>query len=313
LAGLEDLWQKLGYNFSDPTATWMTEGDKEFAELFHEVDFSRGHLAPQKSLQSEFAAAFLHNQSASEVPCSIDSAAPLRSRSGIVGQPMTLEDNVTACQSRCSRIASCAAFSFWSPVGHCHVLGFLLMPLVDSFNPSTPGWLSGPPSCFSESKDKGSPAALREMMAQRHEECYAPHAMYQPLLPDLEPKTLPSVLECQSWCEGEARCGFFSYFSVSGLCHLSPADAQKLHPVLNFVAGPQTCGLEFIDESTQRIGDATIKLALGQGTFASAILVVGIICGSVVARKFYTYTYNFNRIDAMVEPDDAVPLAIAAA
>lgn len=35
----------------------------------------------------------------------IDSAAPLRSRSGIVGQPMTLEDNVTACQSRCSRMA----------------------------------------------------------------------------------------------------------------------------------------------------------------------------------------------------------------
>ena len=24
-------------------------------------------------------------------------------------------------------------------------------------------------------------------------ECYAPHAMYQPLLPDLEPKTLPSA------------------------------------------------------------------------------------------------------------------------
>ena len=114
------------------------------------------------------------------------------------------------------------------------------MPLVDSFNPSTPGWLSGPPSCFAESKDKGSAAALREMMAQRHEdalaqhqivffpnrlrlfcccfffvdvfetllldhfwrlnektpaskECYAPHAMYQPLLPDLEPKTLPSA------------------------------------------------------------------------------------------------------------------------
>ena len=83
--------------------------------------------------------------------------------------------------------------------------------------------------------------------------------------------------------------------------------------MLNFVAGPQTCGFEFIDESTQRIGmDATINLAVGQGTYASAILVVGIICGSVVARKFYTNGYNFNRIDAMVEPDDAVPLAIAA-
>lgn len=43
--------------------------------------------------------------------------------------------------------------------------------------------------------------------------------------------SIVKVLECQSWCEGEARCGFFSYFSVSGLCHLSPADAQKLHPV----------------------------------------------------------------------------------
>lgn len=30
----------------------------------------RGHLATQKSLQSEFAAAFLQNHSASEVPCS---------------------------------------------------------------------------------------------------------------------------------------------------------------------------------------------------------------------------------------------------
>ena len=37
----QDLWQKLGYNFSDPTAAWLTEGDKEFAELVHEVDFSR--------------------------------------------------------------------------------------------------------------------------------------------------------------------------------------------------------------------------------------------------------------------------------
>ena len=84
--------------------------------------------------------------------------------------------------------------------------------------------------------------------------------------------------------------------------------------MLNFVAGPQTCGFEFIDESTQRIGmDATINLAVGQGTYASAILVAGIICGSVVARKFYTNGYNFNRIDAMVEPDDAVPLAMAIA
>ena len=38
---LQDLWQKLGYNFSDPTAAWLTEGDKEFAELVHEMDFSR--------------------------------------------------------------------------------------------------------------------------------------------------------------------------------------------------------------------------------------------------------------------------------
>ena len=252
--------------------------------------------------------------------------------------------------------------------GHCHVLGFLLMPLVDSFNPSTPGWLSGPPSCFAESKDKGSAAALREMMAQRHEDALAQHqivffpnrlrlfccfffgrciwdSFVRSLLeiewekPSIQgmlcsacnvptfaagfgtqdlaicslfffllaeflkinsgPKgwdfkrfegytellllqvqfdmftfvfgvncrypynhfhnqnplfawiflpqfclltwqtffsfgwssSIVKVLECQSWCEGEARCGFFSYFSVSGLCHLSPADAQKLHPV----------------------------------------------------------------------------------
>ena len=57
--------------------------------------------------------------------------------------------------------------------GHCHVLGFLLMPLVDSFSPSTPGWLSGPPSCFAENEGKESPAALRETMAQRHEDALA--------------------------------------------------------------------------------------------------------------------------------------------
>ena len=44
----------------------------------------------------------------------IDSAAPLRSRSGIVGQPMTLEDNVTACQSRCFQDGAwCGAVHFF--------------------------------------------------------------------------------------------------------------------------------------------------------------------------------------------------------
>ena len=52
---------------------------------------------------------------------------------------------------------------------------------------------------------------------------------------------MQSALHCQEWCQRERNCAHFSYFSLSGLCSLSPVSATKLQPVLNFVAGPRAC------------------------------------------------------------------------
>eukprot|EP00438_Fugacium_kawagutii_P004374 Skav214818 [mRNA] locus=scaffold1934:170511:189491:- [translate_table: standard] len=158
----------------------------------------------------------------------IESAEPLRARSPVAGEAMTLEDNARACQARCfRRNPSCAFFSYWNPGGQCHLLGFLTMPFVDS-RPTTPGWISAPPSCDVELRRNNS--AARAKMAQRYEDAGTWDTTLSFLLHFLALR-VPQVLECQLWCEEQHGCHFFSYFALTGLCHLSPAYAERLHPV----------------------------------------------------------------------------------
>lgn len=142
------------------------------------------------------------------------------------------------------------------------------------------------------------------------------HTAFQPLLEDVEPRILASVLDCQRWCEQQPGCGFFSYFALSGLCHLSPADAQRLHPVLNFVAGPKSCEEpEFVAETSAETGGMHVGLprALGQGTLAVAVSILSVLAMKSCKAQSIIFGSKFNSIKATVEPDDAVPLANAGA
>ena len=53
--------------------------------------------------------------------------------------------------------------------GQCHILGFLEMP-VQQLLPSTPGWVSGPPSCDAIAVESPHPRALRQLMAKRYDD-----------------------------------------------------------------------------------------------------------------------------------------------
>lgn len=298
---LEELWLKMGYNISDPSADWLIdEGNDQLRSAVEAAQLLRSNWTPHLTPMAS---------GPREVACSIESADPLRLRSGVAGESVSVEDNATACQARCFRIPSCAEFAYWGPGGQCHILGFLEMPVQEQL-PSTAGWVSGPPSC-----DAAGPA-LRQLMAKRYDACYVSHTAFQPLLEDAEPRILASVLDCQRWCEQQPGCGFFSYFALSGLCHLSPADAQRLHPVLNFVAGPKSCEeLEFVAETSPETGGMHVGLprALGQGTLAVAVSILSVLAMKSCKAQSIIFGSKFNSIKATVEPDDAVPLANAGA
>eukprot|EP00435_Cladocopium_sp_Y103_P023300 s2267_g5.t1 len=319
---LEELWLKMGYNISDPTADWLIphEGnDPQLRSAVEAAQLLRSNWTPPVHHLAPISTPTALQSGPREVACSIESADPLRLRSGVAGESVSVEDNATECQARCFRIPSCAEFAYWGPGGQCHILGFLEMPVQEQLLPSTAGWVSGPPSCddaMGPALESPHPRALRQLMAKRYDACYASHTAFQPLLEDVEPRILASVLDCQHWCQQQPGCSFFSYFALSGLCHLSPADAQRLHPVLNFVAGPKSCEeAEFIAETTLETGGMHVGLprALGQGTLAVAVSILSVLAMKFCKAQSIIFGSKFDSKEATVEPDDAVPLANAGA
>lgn len=192
---------------------------------------------------------------------------------------VALTSNASECQGRCFRTPGCLGFAFWHPGGHCHVLGHLRLPV--SGRPWGEAWTTGPAACELTKSQR--------RLQERHRSCYHAHAMRlgykKPLFGagfpryekgPWEPRLLASPLECQAWCELEASCLFFSYFTPSGVCHLS-AEAKRLEPVLNFVSGPKSCSE--IEEFTLRSG----RLKPGQG----ALLGLSLLTLATCARMLY--------------------------
>ncbi|CAK9085303.1 unnamed protein product [Durusdinium trenchii] len=305
---IDEIWLKLGYNLSDANASWLKEdSNPEILEIQAEAeDFRRNVASSLTASQPEWAPGMplKESNSSGEVLCTTDSAS-LGWRNEVLGEPMTLEEDALACQARCSGIRSCGSFSYWTPGGHCHILGHLLMP--KGVHQTTPGWVSGPPVCHPQQL---LPAARK--LAEQHRECYHSHALYQPLLSDVEPQVLQDALDCQSWCEQEPRCAFFSYFALSGLCHLAPANATKLQPVLNFVGGPKVCEYEFKTqdgEFTQDGGDTQWPM-LGQCTLVGFLAVL-IISAVICQPHKEIFGFNFHRIGRMASPYAAAPIVPA--
>ncbi|CAJ1351259.1 unnamed protein product [Effrenium voratum] len=229
------IWLQLGYNLSDTTAEWLRSGESpatlEIRSAAEELVRNMTAAKPQSRVH-QAGAEFLR---ALVAPCLEEGAWALSARCGVAGEEVSLEEDAGKCQARCARTLGCAAFAFWSPGGQCHLQGHLTL-LAKPETPQTPGWVSGPAACNISTLSRET-----RLLAQRHEDCYAPHALYQPLLEDVEPREMASALHCQQWCEEISSCAHFSFFTPTRLCHLSDAQATKLQPVLNFVAGPKSC------------------------------------------------------------------------
>ncbi|CAJ1431727.1 unnamed protein product, partial [Effrenium voratum] len=239
---LDKIWLQLGYNLSDTTAEWLRSGESPATleirsaaeELVRNMTAAKPHSAARRPV-APVAGEFLGTGRVQAPPCLEEGAWALSARCGVAGEEVSLEEDAGKCQARCARTLGCAAFAFWSPGGQCHLLGHLTL-LAKPEAPQTPGWVSGPAACNISTLSRET-----RLLAQRHEDCYAPHALYQPLLEDVEPREMASALHCQQWCEEISSCAHFSFFTPTRLCHLSDAQATKLQPVLNFVAGPKSC------------------------------------------------------------------------
>ncbi|CAE7908810.1 unnamed protein product, partial [Symbiodinium necroappetens] len=316
---LEETFLRLGYNLSDDQADWLQESSEilELRSFADDVVRQMQTFRPVQPAQemdtlklelselSEIPAvpADLHNESET-LQCSTNTAA-LEFRSGLAGQAPTLEDNVSACQARCSRIPSCAAFAYWTPGRQCHALGHLRMPTARPHGKD--GWVSGPPGCREEQV-----SAAARVLATRHRDCYHPHASYHPVLETTEPQFVQSALHCQEWCQRERHCAYFSYFTLSGLCSLSAASATKLQPVLNFVAGPRACSdlVGLAKEPEFELWQLPKESALGYAPAGLVIVAVALTLavsffkGLPCRKSFECFERSFTPVP-QAQPDDA--------
>ncbi|CAK9085376.1 unnamed protein product [Durusdinium trenchii] len=142
-----------------------------------------------------------------------------------------------------------------------------------------------------------------------------------------EPMTLEEdALACQARCSGRLgtveaaiRTLVWEYHEMLvramvelGLCHLAPANATKLQPVLNFVGGPKVCEYEFKTqdgEFTQDGGDTQWPM-LGQCTLVGFLAVL-IISAVICQPHKEIFGFNFHRIGRMASPYAAAPIVPA--
>ena len=107
----------------------------------------------------------------------------------------------------------------------------------------------------------------------------------------------------------EPQCAYFSFFTLSGLCHLSPASATKLQPVLNFVAGPRACfdhdiarepEFEQLQFTRPVLGKAPAGLIL-----VAAALTLALLCKRLAdAKSLISLACSLNPAPC-AQPDDA--------
>lgn len=127
----------------------------------------------------------------------------------MIGHPVTVESNLTACFQRCKDISSCAHWLFDERYHRCHVADTFAVPMPlpnASVNPFAIPLISGPVGCISGAGDKRETAST--MLLQKR--CYQNGVTYAPWtslnnsieenLVAADPWTVRDVLECQSMC-----------------------------------------------------------------------------------------------------------------
>ncbi|CAJ1336035.1 unnamed protein product [Effrenium voratum] len=154
------------------------------------------------------------------------------------------------CQDRCAKQKGCLHFSFLEPPagvvkGSCHLSGFSAAPQVNSL-----GWISGPPTCWNEVKDKG-------LLIDKGHTTYVPISFacmtwgssFSPALDGayatLEAKDFPSeedaTLECQKRCHQRKECTHFTVQFPYRSCILAGSSANVLSGIVGAISGPARC------------------------------------------------------------------------
>lgn len=126
----------------------------------------------------------------------------------MIGHPLSVEDNITACLQRCHGIPGCAHISWFGAFHHCHVSDAFATP-----QPGRRGFISAPAGCVSGAGDRLD--TVTTMLMTKH--CFRNGFSYVPWFDGTKqleaprPEVVKDVLDCQNKCRQQSWCKKFEY------------------------------------------------------------------------------------------------------
>jgi len=157
----------------------------------------------------------------------------------MLGQKLSVEDNISACLFRCRKTPGCAHFSYWIPGSHCHLQDAFANPEPDRLL-----FVSSPAGCISGAGS--SSETVRTMLEQRA--CFSKSLSYAPYVgsvknkPRHEEKIAEDVLHCQELCVNNSWCTLFEFNVFSDICHLMQDPPKPVEVAGDYLtSGPPIC------------------------------------------------------------------------
>jgi len=142
------------------------------------------------------------------------------------------EVTIAACQARCSLTYGCAHYSYWLEGGICHLQNAFAYRTGNRI-----GFISGPPGCL-----PGQTSSEIEEIYLMKKVCFDVDVSRVPLdMVGSPPESARDVLACQERCQQTYGCYYFTYNSLTGICHVTDQDAQAVPNMVYYTSGPASC------------------------------------------------------------------------